>query len=145
MSVDRMKIDKEKWFAAAWQFIKFGIVGFTNTLVHLAVYYLLIRFRVHYLAANTAAFVISVLNAYLLNSRFVFRAAGKRSHAKSVAKMFVTYGATFLLSTLLMYIYVDRLGINEKLAPLLNVFVTTPVNFLLNKFWTFRVSPGKGD
>ena len=42
------------------QFIKFGIVGISNTLIALAVYYLLLRFGALYLIANTISWVVSV-------------------------------------------------------------------------------------
>lgn len=40
---------KKEFFALVWQFIKFGIVGFSNTLISLAVYYILVFFGWNYL------------------------------------------------------------------------------------------------
>jgi putative flippase GtrA len=129
--------DKASFFAFTKQFIKFGIVGVSNTLIALAVYYVLIYLGIHYIIANVAAFVLSVCNAYFWNSRFVF-SKKKGDGAKPFIKTFVAYGITFILSTGLLFLMVDIFGISEWLAPLLNLCVTIPVNFLLNKFWAFR-------
>ena len=121
------------------QFIKFGIVGATNTLVFLAVYYPLITFGVHYLAANLTAFTLCTLNAYIWNSRFVFKATeiGKPKVA-AVVKVYATYALTFTLSSLSMFAMVDIFGISPFIAPIINLLFTTPINFLLIRHWAFR-------
>ena len=43
---------KELWDKIGVQFIKFGMVGVSNTVVSLATYYLFTFFGVHYLIAN---------------------------------------------------------------------------------------------
>ena len=122
------------------QFIKFGIVGVSNTLVSLLVYYILIFLGTHYIIANTAGFILGTLNAYFWNSKFVFKQeqTQKRSHAKTGMKVFMAYGITYLLSTVLLILWVDVLGISLGIAPILNVCVTTPLNFIMNKWWAFN-------
>lgn len=133
------------------QFVKFGLVGVSNTLVYWVCYSLLVRFGCHYALANGIGFVISVLNSFLWNSLFVFRkddgkndeektdAGKKRSTAAALVKTFISYALTGLvLQTFLLHLLIDIAGISAYIAPLLCVCVTTPLNFLLNKFWTFR-------
>ena len=61
------------WIAKCWQFVKFGIVGVSNTLISLAVYQIALNaLGMHYLAANLLGLVISVINAYYWNNRCVF-------------------------------------------------------------------------
>ena len=121
------------------QFMKFGIVGISNTLVSLIVYYIFIYFGIHYIIANTAGFILGTINAYFWNNKYVFKILEKekRSHAKTGVKVFITYGITYLLSTILLLLWVDILGISQTIAPILNVFITTPLNFMMNKFWAF--------
>ena len=101
---------KELWEKIGVQFIKFGIVGVTGTL-----------------------------NAYYWNSKFVFKKEAKKSGKKkeSLVKTYISYGMSFLLSSLLLYIQVNFLGISQTIAPIINVMITTPINYLMNKFWTF--------
>lgn len=139
----------KKYVKLAWQFFKFGIVGAANTLVSMAVYYVLIGIGVYYIIAHTAGYIVGTLNAYYWNSKYVFRkqTGEVRSGTKSLLKSFVSYGGTFLLSTVLLYFWVDMIGISDRIAPIINLFITTPLNFVLNKLWAFRAedSGAEGD
>lgn len=119
------------------QFIKFGIVGCSNTLISLSIYYILIYFNVNYIIANTIGFIVSVLNAYYWNKRFVFK-TNKGKDIRSLIKTFVSYGLTFILSTLLLFVMVNQFGVSEIVAPIVNLMITIPLNFMLNKFWAFK-------
>lgn len=131
--------DKNLWQLAV-QFIKFGFVGISNTLISLVVYYLGLALGVHYVAANAAGFVLGTINAYFWNNRYVFKKSEDevRSTGKSVVRVFVSYGFTLVLSTVLLALWVDGLHISDKIAPIINLLVTIPLNFVLNKFWAFR-------
>lgn len=131
--------DKNLWQLAV-QFIKFGFVGISNTLISLVVYYLGLALGVHYVAANAAGFVLGTINAYFWNNRYVFKKSEDevRSTGKSVVRVFVSYGFTLALSTALLALWVDGLHISDKIAPIINLLVTIPLNFVLNKFWAFR-------
>jgi len=122
---------------ALLQFIKFGIVGVSNTLIALTVYYVLLFVGAHYLLANVISFAISVLNAYYWNSKYVFKSNENRKY-RQVLNTYAAYGITFLLSTGLLFIMVDVIGISEFIAPLINLCITVPLNFILNKFWVFK-------
>lgn len=131
---------KEDFFAFVWQVIKFGIVGCSNTVIALAVYWLLCHLGMHYAIAFAVGEVVSILNAYVWSNLFVFKQkeGESRNHAKSVVKVFTIYISTFLLAEALLYLQVDYLGWNEKLAPVINLIFTIPINFLFNKFWAFK-------
>ncbi|AGF59157.1 putative flippase GtrA [Clostridium saccharoperbutylacetonicum] len=119
------------------QFIKFGIVGASNTLISLLIYYVLIYFKVNYIVANTIGFIVSVLNAYYWNNRYVFKKSNK-GNLKPMIKTFVSYGTTFVFSTILLVVMVDHLNLSNIIAPILNLIITIPLNFILNKFWAFK-------
>lgn len=124
------------------QFIKFGMVGLSNTVIHLLVYYFLLWLKIHYLAANLAGFVISVLNAYYWNRKYVFHSQAKEKERgnviKSMLKVYFSYGMTFVLSSVLLLVWVDFFHISSKAAPMINLVITIPFNFLLNKFWAMK-------
>lgn len=134
MDVLRSKEDRERIIR---QFIKFGLVGVSNTLLSLAIYYALVYLNVNYIIANTVAFLISVLNAYYWNNRFVFNKTTS-GHLKPLLKTYMAYGSTFLLSTSLLFVMVHYLGISQYIAPLINLAITVPLNFLANKLWAFK-------
>lgn len=138
--LDKFNIhSKEDFWKFVWQFVKFGLVGVSNTLISLAVYYAVVLLLgvEHYILANTLGFVISVINAYIWNSKFVFQKKG-RKHGKSFVKVFVSYGSTFLLGTGFLFVLVHYWNVSEMIAPIINLLLTIPLNFLLNKFWAFK-------
>ena len=128
---------KEDWQALLTQFIKFGLVGLSNAIVLYGVYYLLLKAGMHYILAYIIAFILSVLNAYLWNNRFVFKNSTE-SFFKKIIKVYASYTFTFLLSTVLLYVWVDLLHVSDKIGPIINIVITTPINFIMNKNWAFR-------
>lgn len=152
--------------APLWQFIKFGLVGAVNTVLNYLIYnlcYHVLHTGVH--IANITGFVITVFIAFLLQSRFVFTQdenAQKRVWWKVLIKTYVSYSFTGLfLTELLLILWLDIIDIGQYLggvcawlsdrgidftqsglaasaAPLLNMVITIPLNFIINKFWAYR-------
>lgn len=127
-----------------FQFIKFGLVGVTNTAVSYVIYALIIWLGGHYLLGSVVSFIISVAWSFLLNNRFVFRKEDGETRVwwKALLKAYVSYAATGLvLVNILLYLWIDVFGVNQYLAFFLNLVLTIPANFLLNKLWAFRKEP----
>ena len=127
-----------------WQFVKFGIVGVSNTAISYAVYLLCVKLGVHYIIADGLGLVISTINAYYWNNRCVFGDGTKktfREHFVTWLKTLTAYGGTFVLNSLMLVFWVEILHVPEAFAPLLNLLITIPVNFVINKYWTFRKKP----
>lgn len=120
------------------QFIKFSIVGFSNTIINLAVYYLCIYLGMHYILAYIFGFLVSVCNAFFWNNKFVFHNKQETNLFKLFIKVLASYGGSFLISLVLLSVLVDFMGISSYIAPLLKMVVTIPLNFVLNKVWAFR-------
>ena len=135
------KLLKKPLAAKLWQFVKFGIVGVSNTAISLLVYEVCIHLGLHYLLANAIGLVISVINAYYWNNRCVFgdgTAKTLAEHVRTYFKSLAAYDGAFVLDSLLLILWVEAVGVPEKLAPILNLCITIPLNFLVNKYWTFR-------
>lgn len=120
------------------QFIKFAIVGCSNTIINLTVYYLCLYFGLHYILAYTIGFLISVCNAFYWNNKYVFKDKQENNLVKAFFKVLASYGLSFFISIILMGILVDKLGISTYIAPLLKMAITIPMNFVLNKVWAFK-------
>ena len=118
------------------QFAKFGFVGILNNAVFMLCYYILIHFGVQYLISNTVAYAISIFNAYYFNGKFVFKSS--KSGINAILKTYLSYGVTLIISTLSLYVMVNHMGISAYLAPIVNLMITIPINFILNKYWTFK-------
>lgn len=123
------------------QFLKFGIVGISNTAISLIVYYAVLWINQDwYLAGNVLGWIVSVANAYFWNHRYVFKTKTERfsQRLKELGKTYLSYGMTFLLSTILLYLEVELANWSAVLCPVANLLITIPLNFVLNKFWTFK-------
>ncbi|MCM1112339.1 MAG: GtrA family protein [Muribaculum sp.] len=125
-----------------FQFVKFGAVGAVNTLLSYLItnvgYYGL---HLHEQLSNLISFLITVFVSYLLNSRFVFRVkeGDGQPWYKALAKVYASYALTeLLLMGILLFVEERLLGIPHYIATFLNLCVTVPVNFILNKFWAYR-------
>ena len=61
-----------------------------------------------------------------------------RSKLKRLGKTYVSYGGTSILSNVLLWIEVAFFSVSKSIAPIVNLLVTIPLNFVINKLWTFR-------
>ena len=131
------------------QSIKFSIVGVSNTFIGYILYVAALRLiqsskllpNLDYFVAQTVSFVISVYWSFYWNNKLVFTLieGEYRSYWRSLMKTYISYSFTGLfLSTILLYVWVDILGVSEYIAPIINLIVTVPLNFIINKFWAFK-------
>ncbi len=114
------------------QFIKFGLVGVSNTLINYIVYLIFFSLGVPYLIANAIGFIVSVLNAYFWGSRFVFKedeTKEKRVWWKVLLKTYASYLFGFFLNTFLLWVWVDVVQVGQYF-----VFVGDIFNWFLSIF-----------
>ena len=124
------------------QFIKFGLIGGLNTVIGWCItngsFYLL---HMDKQAGNIISNIITIFISFMLNSRFVFDHSNedKKTVAKTLIKVYTSYAFTGLVvGGVLLWLQSDILGIPVYIATILNLIVTIPLNFLLNKFWVYR-------
>jgi putative flippase GtrA len=122
------------------QFVKFGIVGVSNTLLTFAVYTLLLKgFGVWYLAASAIGFVVGAVNGFLLNRRWTFR--GHVGDALTPVRWTVVQGAGLLANLGLVYLFVEEVSLDKLLAQACATAIVTVLTFVANRAWTFRMHP----
>jgi putative flippase GtrA len=121
------------------QFVKFGIVGVSNTLINFAVYALLLKvFDVWYLAAAAIGFGVGAVNGFLLNRRWTFE--GHVGDSFTPVRWAIVQTCGLGLNELLLFIWVGVVGVDKILGQALAIVVVTTVTFLANRAWTFRMS-----
>jgi putative flippase GtrA len=122
------------------QFVKFGIVGISNTLLTFAIYTLLLKvFGVWYIAASAIGFIVGATNGFLLNRRWTF--AGHVGDAFTPLRWAIVQGAGLGLNLGLLYLLVSDAGLDKLIAQALATIVVTITTFLVNRAWTFRHEP----
>jgi putative flippase GtrA len=122
------------------QFMKFAIVGVSNTLLFLGTYTLLYKvFDVYYLLASAIAFAVGATNGFLLNRAWTFQ--GHKGDALTPVRWIVVQGCGLGLNELLLYVCVSALGIDALVAQAIAIAVVVVLTFFANRAWTFRGSP----
>lgn len=146
--VFRFKISTGTW-AGLMQFIKFGIVGLSNTVIGYVIYVVTLAFirslgllpSVDMYAAQFVMFILSVAWSFYWNNRVVFteKSNEHRNLIVALLKTYVSYAFTSLfLAEVLLHLWVNVMGINEYIAPAISLLITVPLNFVIQKFWAFR-------
>lgn len=123
------------------QFVKFGLVGVSNTVVSMVVYYIVLFINPDwYMVGSILGTIISIANAFYWNDKFVFVGNRQdwRSKLKRLGKTYISYGGTSILSNVLLWIEVAFFHVSRTVAPVVNLLVTIPLNFVINKLWTFH-------
>lgn len=124
---------------ANWlQLVRFGLVGGVGFVVNLAVYAVFVHpIGVDYHVAAVAAWLVAVLNNFVLNRHWTFDAREGQVHFQAL-RFLVVSGGAFIVSLLLLTLLVEDAGMAKVAAQALAVAAATPLNFLGNKLWSFR-------
>jgi putative flippase GtrA len=119
------------------QFVKFGLVGVSNTLIALLVYTLLWNvFGVWYVAASAIGFAVGAVNGFLWNRAWTFK--GHVGDALTPVRWFVVQGCGLLGNSALIYLFVDGAGMGKLIGQALTIVIVMVVTFVVNRSWTFR-------
>lgn len=122
------------------QFVKFGIVGVSNTLLFFAIYTVLLKgFDVWYLAASAIGYIAGAINGFLLNRRWTF--AGHVGDALTPVRWTIVQGCGLGVNLGLLYLCVHGAGLDEIVGQVIATAVVTVLTFFVNRTWTFRAHP----
>ena len=119
------------------QLLRFCVVGASGYLVNLVVFSLLVHAADwHYIAAGVGAFVVAWTNNFVLNKFWTFQRHGlstTQQGARYLAVSLVALGLNLIVLELLV-----SAGSPEVPAQAVAIASVMPVNFLLNRRWSFR-------
>ena len=113
-----------------YHFQKFLLAGALNTLFTYLIYLLLLNFT-DYRISFTCSFVIGIIISYALNSFMVF---GVSLSWRKLFQYPVIYFIQYALAFVLLNIEVEMMGLDPRIAPLINVVLLIPLTFLLTKY-----------
>jgi putative flippase GtrA len=118
---------------------KFLLVGASGYVVNLAVFtFSLEVIGVHHIAAATLAFMVAVTNNFWWNRHWTFAARG--GHAGFQAARFLTVSVVaFLFQLATLELLISVAGLPKVGAQAISLALATPVNFIGNKLWSFRL------
>jgi putative flippase GtrA len=119
------------------QLAKFSVVGAVGYAVNIAVYTPLIHVGVHYLLAATCSFFVAAANNYTLNRFWTFH--DRRGHVGVQGMRFLVVSAAALGANLLVLHLLITFGLGKFIGQAVAIVVATPLNFIGNKLWSFRL------
>ena len=130
------------------QFVKFAIVGFSNVIVSYGVYLaFFFLFQIagvlpdaDYLVAQLIGYILSIFWSFYWNRKYVF-AEGQNvvPWYQALMKSFIAYSFTgVFLNSVLSFLWVEIVGLSKVVAPVINLLINVPVNFVMNKLWAFK-------
>jgi dolichol-phosphate mannosyltransferase len=120
------------------QLVKFGCVGASGYAVNLAVFGVLVAVAdVPFRLAAVGAFLVAVSNNYTWNRLWTFRA--QRGHVGSQGLRFLAVSTTVLGANIALLSLLVAGGLAALPAQASAVVLVTPLSFLGNKLWSFRL------
>ena len=119
------------------QFIKFGLVGVTNTLITAFVIWILLKgFHYSDYISNFIGYIIGLTNSFIWNRKWTFESKTKLS--VTIFKFIVTFAISYLFQLGNLYLLLHFTSIEHYICQLISIVVYTCINFALNKYYTFK-------
>lgn len=119
-------------------YIFFGLV--TTGINVLCFYSLNSLIGMSYLLANALAIIISILFAFLVNKKYVFRIKSQSTVQgfKELGLFFLFRGFSALFDMSSMWILVGMLRLNPNVSKMMTEGVVIILNFIISKFIVFK-------
>lgn len=123
------------------QFIKFCIIGASNTIIDLLLYFLFTRYiglggeRIY--IAKGLSFIIAIFNSFLLNSSWTFKQKGGTSW-KKLFLFYVTVGSGIVINIGVHFLNIHFIGMNDMISGLFAAMITAMWGFTWAKYFIFK-------
>lgn len=118
------------------KFIKFGLVGILNTIITIIVFNIFNFIGINYIIANSIGYCAGMINSYVWNNRWVFKANSKE--VSTIGKFIIVNIIVLLINNGILILLVNKIGLSTIIAQVVALVITTILNFIGNKLWTFN-------
>lgn len=125
------------------EIINYLIFGVLTTVVNLLTYYLLVltilnpNNNIELQIANIASWITSVTFAYITNKLYVFNSKNQKL-IKEMLKFYSSRLTTLFLDMFLMYIFITKLNLNDKIIKLIVAIIIIILNYFISKLLVFK-------
>ena len=134
-----------KLFVQYKDIISYLFLGACTTLVNLIVYYACAHpFHLSTAVSTVAAWILSVLFAFITNKLWVFESKSWKRDVviRESASFFLCRLATGIMDLVIMLITVDILGWNDLLMKIVSNVLVVIINYVASKLLIFRKKAG---
>ena len=117
--------------------ILYGIIGaFTASLDFLLFTGLTQWASIHYIVANIISCSLGIMCSFLLNRKYNFKVVDHTVRRMSV--FFIVGVCGLFLSSIILHTCIDSLKLRESVSKLTSIVIVVIIQFLLNKYISFR-------
>jgi dolichol-phosphate mannosyltransferase len=120
------------------QLAKFCIVGASGYAINLGLYALLLHVGLHYLLAASCSFLAAATNNYVWNRIWTFHDRRGVVAVQGMRFLIVSIGS-WCANLLVLHLLITMAGTDKLVAQAIAIVIVTPLNFLGNKLWSFRL------
>jgi putative flippase GtrA len=124
------------------QFIKYGLIGGMNVILHLSIFNLLSWAGLESRAAYVIGFIVGSINSFVLNKMWAFRDPRRDAvilqYARFVGFTLVGLGLSYVAFEVWLRVFDEHGRLGENIALLLSVPVAVLWNFTCYRLWTFN-------
>lgn len=122
---------------AITQFIKFGVVGIFNTIITAIVIWLLLDIaHLNDFISNLSGYIVGLINSFIWNRCWTF--ASKSKIGYSAIKFLVSFLFCYVIQWGIVLLLTNISDINTYYCHLFGMVIYTIMNFLINKYYTFK-------
>jgi len=121
------------------QFVKYGVVGISNTLLTAAIIWIMMKVcHSSDYVSNIIGYIVGLINSFIWNRRWTFENNSQLS--KTAFKFIITFAISYLLQLGNLYLLLNYTTFDAYFCQLTSIVVYTSVNFILNKYYTFKIN-----
>lgn len=130
----------KKGNSAIKELAAYGVFGVLTTVVNIAVYRFCLIGEMPYGAANTVAFVASVLFAFFTNKHYVFKSHQVQFKIllSEMIRFFVARLGTFAVETLGLWVMISGMHMDKTVPKYAMTVIVIVLNYFLSKKMVFN-------
>lgn len=122
------------------QLFLYLVVGGLATLVEWGAFYIFDSvFSIHYMIATALAFVLSTFANWAFGRLILFREKMGQSTILELLKIYAVSVIGLLMNLLIMFIAVEKIGLNEMISKIIATCLVFVWNFLIRKLVIYKI------
>ncbi len=120
------------------KFLRFLVTGGLSTIINYACFWGLYTLEVcSYIWASIFGYTVGLIFGYFLNKFWTFEAKS-RHDLQEIIKYITVYIISLIISTGVLYLLVEYLGVDPKIGQVGAIMVSTILNFIGLKIFVFK-------
>jgi putative flippase GtrA len=122
------------------RFLKFGLVGVSNTVIDFLILNFLILIGLNAYFSNAIAFLFAVTNSYLLNRAWTFKDRRSNKAWQQYTKFFIASAAGLAINLIATYFLLDFLDTHQITNRFIQANASKLIAIAVIIFWNYGMS-----